>query len=184
MGVVDEFVRQEGVQQRLDRRIGRVGIEQIGALQRHHVLVGQLVAACAHFSSGASFTAGRPAGSMVPMSQPLPLTQRTSQLVAEEVRHTRLDRGVAAAMQHQPRVAAEQPRRVDAQREIAADALGGVMRDHRFGIAVAPEVFHETRPFSTLSSVIASASKQSKRRVVCAPVAWIASLRSQCRTAA
>ncbi len=30
------------------------------------------------FRSGASFTAGRPAGSIVPMSQPLPLTQSTS----------------------------------------------------------------------------------------------------------
>ena len=45
MGVVDEFVRQEGVQQRLDRRVGRVGIEQVRALQRDHVLVGQLVRA-------------------------------------------------------------------------------------------------------------------------------------------
>ena len=43
MRVVDEFVRQEGVQQRLDRRVGRGGIDQVGALQRHHVLVGEAV---------------------------------------------------------------------------------------------------------------------------------------------
>ena len=44
MGVVDEFVRDEGVQQRLDRRIGRRRVEQVGALQPHHVLVGELFA--------------------------------------------------------------------------------------------------------------------------------------------
>ena len=41
MGVVDEFMRQKGVQQGLDRRVGRAGIEQIGALDPHHLLVRQ-----------------------------------------------------------------------------------------------------------------------------------------------
>ncbi len=41
MGVIDEFVRQEGVQQSLDRGIGRGGIQQIDALEIHHVLVRQ-----------------------------------------------------------------------------------------------------------------------------------------------
>ena len=41
MGVIDEFVRQEGVQQRLDRRIGRRRIHQIDALVIHHVFVGE-----------------------------------------------------------------------------------------------------------------------------------------------
>ena len=40
MGVVDEFVRQERVQQGFDRRVGRRRIEQVGALKAHHVLVG------------------------------------------------------------------------------------------------------------------------------------------------
>ena len=39
--VVDEFVRQEGVQQRLDRRVRRRGIEQVRALDAHHVLVAE-----------------------------------------------------------------------------------------------------------------------------------------------
>ena len=39
MGMVDEFVRQEGVQQRLDRRVRRSGIEQIEALHIDHRLV-------------------------------------------------------------------------------------------------------------------------------------------------
>ena len=44
MGVVDEFVRDESVQQRLDRRVRRHRIDQIGALQLHHLLVGQFFA--------------------------------------------------------------------------------------------------------------------------------------------
>jgi len=44
MGVVDEFVRQKGVQQGLDRRVGRARIEQVGALDAHHLLVRQRVA--------------------------------------------------------------------------------------------------------------------------------------------
>ena len=39
MGVIDEFLRQEGVQQGLDRRIGRHRIDQEGALDARHVLV-------------------------------------------------------------------------------------------------------------------------------------------------
>ena len=41
MRVVDEFVRQEGVQQGLDRRVRRRGLEQVLALDAHHVLVGE-----------------------------------------------------------------------------------------------------------------------------------------------
>ena len=41
MGVVDEFVRQEGMQQRLDRGVGRGGIEQVQPLHVDHRLVGQ-----------------------------------------------------------------------------------------------------------------------------------------------
>ena len=44
MRVVDIFVRHEGVQQRLDRWIGRHWIDQIGALHAHHLVVGHGVA--------------------------------------------------------------------------------------------------------------------------------------------
>ena len=43
MGMVDEFMRQEGVQQRLDRRVGRAGIEQVQALHIDHGLVGERI---------------------------------------------------------------------------------------------------------------------------------------------
>ena len=45
-------------------------------------------------------------------------------------------------MQHQPGVAAEQPRRVDAQRQIAVDAGLGALRDHGLGVTVEPPAFH------------------------------------------
>ena len=44
MGVVDEFMRNEGMQQRFHGRIGRGRIDQIGALQAHHLFVGKLIA--------------------------------------------------------------------------------------------------------------------------------------------
>ena len=65
---------------------------------------------------------------------------------ADEVGRHRLDRGVAAAVQHQLRVAAEQARGVDAQRQVAADPGGGVVRRHRFGIAVRPQATHRPPP--------------------------------------
>ena len=134
MGVVDEFVRQEGVQQRLDRRVGRPGIEQIGALHAHHVLVGQRRAR-RNLRSGASRTAGSPAGSIAAMSQPLPLTHSTSASSPSRSRDDGLDRGVAAAVQHEPRLAAQQARGIDAQGEIAPDTLLGVALDHPLGVA-------------------------------------------------
>ena len=43
MGMVDEFMRQEGVQQRLDRRVGRAGVKQVQALHIDHGLVGERI---------------------------------------------------------------------------------------------------------------------------------------------
>ena len=92
--------------------------------------------------SGASFTAGSPAGSMAPMSQPEPLTHSTSCRSPSRSVIMRLDRGVAAAVQHQQRVAAQQPRGVDAQRHVLADALrrsrprSGVPRPRSSGSAL------------------------------------------------
>ena len=43
MGVIDELMRQEGMQKRLHRRVGGGGVDEIGAQQRHHVFVGKLV---------------------------------------------------------------------------------------------------------------------------------------------
>src|SRR6202023_1618227 len=58
-------------------------------------------------------------------------------LLAEEIAPAQLDRGVAAAVQHQRAVAAEQARGVDPQPEIAAVPAG-------FGVV--PEALHGGLP--------------------------------------
>ena len=141
MGVVDEFMRQEGVQQRLDRRIGRIGIEKIGALQRHHILVGKAVA-LARFQERRELhggQAGRLDHAHVPAAA---LDAENVEGFADEIGRHGLDGSVAAAMQHEARIAAEQAGGVDAQREVAVDAFGGIGRGHGLGVAVVPEVFH------------------------------------------
>jgi hypothetical protein len=50
-------------------------------------------------------------------------------VLAKGVAHAHFDRRVAAAVQHQLGIAAEQSRCVDAQREVAVDAGFGVVRD-------------------------------------------------------
>ena len=52
-----------------------------------------------------------------------------------------LERGVAAAVQHQFRIAAEEPRSVEAQREIAVEAGFRALRHQGVGIAVDPRGF-------------------------------------------
>ena len=87
VGVVDELVRQEGVQQRLDRRVGRHRIEQVGALHAHHVLVGHVVArAQLDAAPRAAPRAGR-RGSIVRHVPARALDAEHVGLVAEQVGH-------------------------------------------------------------------------------------------------
>ena len=143
MRVVDEFVRQKRVQQRLDRGVRRAGVEQIGALDAHHVLVGQRVAAAqlAQRREADRRQARRLDIAHVPAAA---LDAQHLGRLAEQVGHHGLDRGVAAAVQHQPRLAAEQPRGIDAQRQIGCDAALAVARDDRLGIAIRPQAAHRS----------------------------------------
>ena len=43
MGVIDEFVRQKRVQHHFDRRIGRGGVDQIGAFDGDEIFVGDSI---------------------------------------------------------------------------------------------------------------------------------------------
>ena len=139
MGVVDEFVRNEGMQQRLHGRVRRHRIDQIGALQLHHLLVGQ-------FFAGAELLQGRqphrrqargldrahvPAGA---------LDAQHVDGVAVEIGQLRLHRGIAAAVQHQPRILAQQARGIDPERHIAAEV--GIAGQRRIGIAIDPGTLH------------------------------------------
>ena len=145
VGVVDEFVRQEGVKQRLDRRVGRRAVEQAPALGVDHVLVGQ------RLERGEGAHGGEPhrrkalgfdGGHVVAR----PLDAHRLDGVAGEVGQDRLDRTVAAAVLDEARVAAEQAGGIDAQRQVGADPAGAVARDRRRGVAARPEAIHEAGP--------------------------------------
>jgi len=62
--------------------------------------------------------------------------------VAEQIGHHRLDRGVAAAMQDEARIAAEQARGIDAQRQVAADRGLGIADGYSFGVGIRPQALH------------------------------------------
>ena len=145
MGVVDEFVRQENMQQRLDRRCRRHRIEQVGALDLHHVLVGDHGAGeqLAQRRNPDRGQAGWLDRAHVPAGA---LDAHDVGVVADEIWHAQLDRGIAAAMQHQARVLAEQPGRVNAQRQIGRDAGLCIAIDHRRCVAVAPVALHVNSP--------------------------------------
>ena len=134
MGVVDEFVRQEGMQQGLDRRVGRARVEQVDALEIHHLPVAEPV------------QRGEPPERLQPDRGQarrldighVPARALDAQHVrrlAQQVGHGGLDRGIAAAMQHQAGIAAQQPRRVDPERHVFRNALVPVAGDHGGGVA-------------------------------------------------
>ncbi len=133
VGVVDELVRQEGVQQGLDRRVGRGRSRADWRAAGATMSSSDSLSRPAQFRSGASRTrrqAGAARSSPGPSREPL--TQSTSTSSPMRSVSACLDRGVAAAMQHQARIAAEQAawcRR--AARGSSADALGGVAGDRR-----------------------------------------------------
>ena len=95
---------------------------------------------------GKSRTATKPSGSIAAMSEPEDFTRRTSTLVAEAIARGRLQRGVAAAVQDKLSIAAKEPRRIDAKRQVAVDAGLGALRHHGLGIAIDPAAFHAYPP--------------------------------------
>ena len=109
MRVVDEFVRQEGVQQRLDRRVRRAGSSRL-ARWMLTMSSSDSASRARSLRSGARRTAGRPAGSISADVPAAALDAQHLGRVADEVGQHGLDRGVAAAMQHEARIAAEQAR--------------------------------------------------------------------------
>ena len=106
--------------------LGASGIQQIDALEIDHVLVGQLVqlAQLAQRLQPHRRQAGRLDHAHVPARA---LDADHLHILAQLILDRGLDRGVAAAMQHQLRIAAQQPRGVGAHRQIRVDALGGVI---------------------------------------------------------
>ncbi len=144
MGMVDEFMRQEGVQQRLDRRVGRGGIEQVQPLHIDHGLVGQRLER-AKLPKRLKLHRGQAPRLDIGHVGARALDADDLVLLAEIVVRPRLDRGVAAAMQHEQRIAAEQARGVDAEREVLADAVLGVGLDRLPRGFIVPLALHGAR---------------------------------------
>ena len=139
MGVVDELVWNECVQQRFDRRIWRGRIDQVGALQAHHLFVGKFFAR-AKFFERRKPDRRQPRGfdrAHVPAGA---LDAKHVDGVAVEIGDARLHRGVATAVQHQARVLAKQTRGINPERQIAAEVF--VSCDRRVGVAIIPGALH------------------------------------------
>ena len=139
--VVDEAMRQEGVEQRLDRGIRRARVEEVRAELVHHFLVRQLAerAQLAQVRQVHRREAGRLDRVEVPAAA---LDEQRLHPLADQRRHRPLERGVAAAVQHEIGIAADQPRGVDAQRQVLAPARREA-RDELGGFAVRPAALHE-----------------------------------------
>ena len=151
MRVIDELVRHESVQQRFDGRIGCDWIEEVGALDRHHVFVGQCVAGAQLAQSrephrGQPFRLDR---GHVPART---LDAEDFRLVAHQVSGRGLDRGVAAAVQNQRGIATQQTRCIDAQRNIMADPTFCVGIGHRFGIGFDVAALHRCATAITMQA--------------------------------
>src|SRR4051812_12542066 len=144
MRMIDEFVRNERMQQRLDRRIWRHWIDQIGALHSNHFLIGKFVAP-AKFKQRRKpyrWQASRLDRAHVPAGA---LDAESFNGIAVEIGQPCLHGGVAAAMQNEAGVLAQQARGVDPERQIAADA--GIT-DHRgFGVTIDPGALHQLFSF-------------------------------------
>ena len=145
VGVVDEALRNEGMQQRLDGRIGRHRIDEVGALRLHHLLVGHGVAREQQAQLREPHRR-EPGGLDHRHVGARALDAEDVDLAPHQVRHAQLDRGVAAAVKHELRIAAEQPRRVDPQRQILRHAAGGVMRDQRLCFGLDEAALHARSP--------------------------------------
>jgi hypothetical protein len=102
VGVIDEPMREERVQQRLDRRIGRARVEEMGPQLVHHLLVRQLGqrAQPAQVAEVDRRQAGRLDRVEVPAAA---LHEQRLDVVADQRRDRTLERGVAAAVHDRDR---------------------------------------------------------------------------------
>ena len=142
VGVIDEGVRHERVQQRLDRRVGGHRIDQVGALDPHHLFVRQRVER-AQLAQGCEPHGGKAGGLDRRHVPAAALDAEDLGFLAHQIGNARLDGGVAAAVQHQLRILAEEAGRIDAQAQIAPDAQPGILIDGGLRLAIDPATFHQ-----------------------------------------
>ena len=84
--------------------------------------------------SGSRRTAGKPGRFDAAHVPARALDADHLHILAQHVLHHRLDGGVAAAMQHQARIAAQKARGIGAHRQIGIDALGRITGRRNSGL--------------------------------------------------
>jgi hypothetical protein len=139
--VIDEARGQRGVQQRLDARRRRGRIEQREAQLVHHLLVGHVgeLEQLAETREAHRRMPGRLDRREVPARA---LHVEDLDGLAERVLRLRLHARVAAAVQDERRIGAEQSRGVRAQREELAHSIRALFHRAR-GIGVDEPALHE-----------------------------------------
>ncbi len=153
VGVIDEAPRQDGVQEGLDRGRRRPGAEGVDGQLLDHLggaerrQPGQAPRRIQAHRGEARLLDGLE----VPAA---PLDVEDLLLHAEEIAPAQLDRRVAAAVQHQRAVAAQQSRGVDPQPELAAVPAG-------FGVI--PKTLHSRSPAPRLGR-LAPADRGGRRK--------------------
>ena len=132
MRVIDVRVRQDGVEDGFNRRRGRAGAQHVRVELVHHLRIGQAgePRQPAHMPERDRRKAGRLDRLEVPAAA---LHVEHVLVLAKEIALAQLDGSIAAAVQDQRFVAAQQARGVDARTERPAES-------RRLGVA--PEAFH------------------------------------------
>jgi hypothetical protein len=140
MGVVDEFVRDERVQQGLDRRVRSRRLDQIGALQPHHFLVGKRFS-CTKFQQRCKPHRWQTRGLDRAHIPARAFDAENVNSIAVEIGDARLHRSVAATVQNQTRILTQQTRGIDPERQIAAEVC--IAGDRPIGVAIDPGALHQ-----------------------------------------
>ncbi len=114
--MVDVLVRQDGVEQSLDGREGRVGAQHARVQLIHHLRIGQLRQARQPARGLERHRREAAQGDGLEV-RAAALHVQDFDFLAEDVLLAQLDRGVAAAMQDERLVASQEARGIDPQRQ-------------------------------------------------------------------
>ena len=142
VGVVDVARRDPGVQQRLHRRVGRVGHHQGGALGLHHALVRQGVE-LAQGEQSLHAHGGQALRLDVAQVPARALDAQHLDRASDHVVDRGLQRGVAPAVLHQARIGAQQAAGIDAQGQVFAHAARGIAGHIGERVFVRPQTLHQ-----------------------------------------
>ena len=145
VAVVDELVRQEGVQQGLDRRVGAGRVQHGAPEGADHLRILeplQLAQGAQRSQAQARHPSGRDPGQIVARALHMQHFLRR----AEEIRPLHLDRRIAAPVQHQIRVGADQTRGINLLQKRASGGIFARFSRKFRKILRIPPVFHHVAP--------------------------------------